>query len=130
MAWVRILLDGDAAVLASAAPANVDHGAAAVGVGTTAARDDHKHDVDEGLAATLAPVDGTAEALGTAVAIPHLDHIHGLGPLVANLDFNSRQAVSMVLEAVATPPDGAAETEGQIYFDTTVADKHPYVWQV
>ncbi len=128
-AWVELTrATGAAAVMTSTAPVNTDHGAAVVGTSGEAAQQDHKHDVDEGVAGTLAPVDGTAEALGTDAAIPHLDHIHQLGPLVANLDFDGSQALSLVLEAVATAPDAAAETEGQIYFDTTGGDKHVYVW--
>jgi hypothetical protein len=128
MAWVRVLLQGDAAVLTDTPPVNVDHAVAAQGTAGEASRQDHKHDLNEGLVATLAPVDGTAAALGTDDAVPHLDHVHDLGPLVAALDFDQQQAVSLVLEAVDTPPDAAAEVEGQIYFDTGVADKHPYVW--
>lgn len=130
MAWKQIAFIDEVAALTTNAPADADFAVAAVGVGTAAAKDDHKHDLNEGIAATLAPVDGTAEALGTNDAVPHLDHIHALGPLVANLDFNQQQAVSLVLEAVATAPDAAAEVEGQIYFDTTVGDKHAYVWVV
>lgn len=128
MAWKKILLEGDAAVLSDTAPVNADHAAAAAGSATTASRQDHKHDLNEGVAATLAPVDGTAEALGTDNAVPHLDHIHALGPLVADLACAQKQLSRAVLHAVATPPDAATEVEGQIYYDTTVGDKHPYVW--
>lgn len=86
---------GAAALLASAAPPAVDGSAAAVGTGTTAARD---------------------------------DHVHALGPLVANLDASQQQIVGHVLHATPTAPDAASEVEGQIYFDTTGGDKHPYVW--
>ena len=110
--------------LSDTAPANVDHTAAAAGSATDAARRDHKHDLDEGIAATLAPVDGTAEALGTSTAVPHLDHIHALGPLVADLDFAKNNAISMALDVQATAP--GTPVDGQIYFNTT--DDHPYVY--
>lgn len=128
MAWKKILLEGDAAVLSDVAPENVDHAAASAGVATEASRQDHKHDLNEGTAATLAPVDGTAEALGIADAVPHLDHIHALGPLVANLDFSQKEAVGLRLHYVDTPPNATTEVEGQIYFDSGAGDKHPYVW--
>ena len=128
MAWKKILLEGDAAVLSNIAPVDVDFNAASAGVATEAARQDHKHDLAEGVVGNIAAVDGSTAALGTNAAVAHVDHVHPLGPLVAALDFNSQQAKSLVLEAVATPPDPGAETEGQVYFDTTVGDKHPYVW--
>lgn len=128
MTWKKILLEGDAAELSDVASVNVDHAVASAGVAALASRQDHKHDVDEGVVGTLGAVDGGAAALGTDNAIPHLDHKHALGPLVAALDFAQNMADGMVLEAVDTPPDAAAEVEGQIYFDSGVADKHPYIW--
>ncbi len=128
-AWVELCrAQGAAAVLTANAPADSSHAAAAVGSGTEAAKDDHKHDMDDGLDAEMAPVDGTAEAKGTNDAISHIDHIHQLGPLVADLDFAGNQGVSFVLEAVATAPDAASETVGQVYFDTTGGDLHAYIW--
>ncbi len=48
---------------------------------------------------------------------------------VASLSSGSRVEEEIkLLEGVATAPDAAAETEGQIYFDTTGGDKHAYIW--
>ena len=102
-------LDGVAAgatntPLSSTAPVNVDKSAAAVGVDTTAARADHKHDTNtaapstnltattsngEGLATTLARSDhshaistaiavdvGIADAIGTSASLARADHVH------------------------------------------------------
>ncbi len=130
MTWKKILLEGDAAVLSDTAPTDADFAVAAQGVATEASRRDHKHDLNEGVVGTLKPVDGTAVNLGTNNAVAHLDHIHALGALVANMDFNQKQAVGLIIHAVATPPNSGTEVEGQIYYDTTVADKHPYIWTV
>lgn len=128
MTWKKVLLEGDAAVLSDTAPVNVDHAAAAAGSATEASRQDHKHDLDEGIVGTIKAVDGSAAALGTDDAVPHLDHVHPLGPLTANLDLNQNQAVGLVLHATDTPPNSGTEVEGQVYYDSGVADKHPYVW--
>lgn len=126
MAWKKILLDGDAAVLSDTAPVNVDFSAAAEGTATEASRQDHKHDLPDATTGEIVPVDGTAEAVGTANSVARGDHRHGLGPLAADLDFNQNNALSFVLENAATAPDAAAEVEGQMYYDTD--DDHPYVW--
>ncbi|MFW6125470.1 MAG: hypothetical protein ACOC58_00030 [Chloroflexota bacterium] len=128
MAWKRILLEGDAAVLSDVAPVDVDFLAAAAGAATEASRQDHKHDVPEALVGDLVVVDGGAAAVGTANKFVRADHKHALGPLVANLDFDQHQAVGLILHAVDAAPDAGTEVEGQIYFDTGVGDKHPYVW--
>jgi hypothetical protein len=116
MAFRQLAWLDEVATLTANAPANIDHGAADVGVGSAAARDDHKHDLDEGSAGTLAPVDGTAEALGTSAAVPHLDHIHALGPLVADLDFAKNNAIGLALDVQATPP--GTPSLGQVYYDS------------
>lgn len=69
---------------------------------------------------------GQAATAGDDGDASRADHVHALGPLTADLDFNSNNALSFVLEAVATAPDSGAETEGQLYYDTD--DDHPYVW--
>jgi hypothetical protein len=62
--------------LASTAPADVTKAAAAVGVGTSAARADHKHDVTTATASAQAPGDTAAE--GTATSLARSDHKHSL----------------------------------------------------
>lgn len=65
-----------AGALATAAPVNVTKAAAVVGVGTTSARDDHKHDVT--TAAAVAITDSTnSEGSGTALARNDHGHAHG-----------------------------------------------------
>lgn len=125
MAWVRVLLDGDAAVLSDTAAVNLDFGAASAGVATAASRQDHKHDLTDATTGDIVPVDGTAEAVGTTSTVARGDHRHGLGPLVADLDFAKNNAVGMALDVQATAP--ATPAIGQIYFDSD--DGHPYVNQ-
>lgn len=74
-------LDGIAAgatdtPLATLAPVNVTKSAAAAGAGTTAARDDHKHDVSTAIAGLTVP--GNAAAEGTATTLARSDHQHGI----------------------------------------------------
>lgn len=128
MPWKRVLLEGDAAVLSDTDPEDIDFAAADEGIATEASRQDHKHSINEGVVGTLAAIDGSAAALGSANAVPHLDHVHALGPLVAALNCGQQQLQRHVLHAAETAPDAAAEVEGQIYFDTSVGDKHPYIW--
>jgi len=124
MAWKKILLEGDAAVLSDTAPEDVDFAVAAQGVATEASRRDHKHDLNEGVVGTLAAVDGSAPTLGSNNAVPHLDHVHALGPLVADLDFAKNNAVGMALDVQATAP--STPVDGQIYYSSV--DDHPYVY--
>ena len=124
MVFKKILLEGDAAVLSDTTPVDTNHAVADKGVATEAARQDHKHDLNEGVIGTLKAVDGTAKALGTDDAVPHLDHIHALGPLVADLDFAKKHATGLALDVQATAP--STPVEGQIYFDSV--DGHPYVY--
>jgi hypothetical protein len=72
-------LDGiatGAAALAAVAPADVTKAAAAVGVATTAARSDHKHDVS--TAAPAAATVGASAAEGTATSLARSDHVHAM----------------------------------------------------
>lgn len=122
MVWKKILLAGDAAELATVAPTTIAvNDTAAVGVGTTASRDDHRH----GSPATWTPA---AHAAAHKLAGGDAILLNEFGLPTAAVNFNKQQADGLVLEAVATPPDAATEVEGQVYFDTTVGDKHAYVW--
>jgi hypothetical protein len=72
-------LDGiasGAAALTATPPVNVTKSAAVVGVGTTAARHDHKHDIDTAIAGTISP-DDTADE-GTATTLSRSDHRHAI----------------------------------------------------
>lgn len=124
--WKKILLEGDVAVLSDTAPADVDHAAASAGTAGDASRQDHKHDVDEGVVGTLVAIDGGATSLGTDDALPHLDHRHALGPLVADLDFSEQEADALSLEARADLPGVVTTKAGRIGFYTF--DNHPYVY--
>ena len=154
MAWKKILLEGDAAVLSDTAPVDVDTAVAAAGIATEAARQDHKHDVGDltgmmadtiaektvdagvtvdgclikdGLAADSNKLEGDSKATvqdHTPKAHTLAAHTTPVGPV----DCGQQQLDGMVLEAVDTPPDSGTEIEGQVYFDSGVGDKHPYVW--
>ena len=128
MTWKKVMLEGDAAVLSDTVPENVDFAAASAGVATGASRQDHKHDVPEALVGDMVAVDGQAAAVGTANKFIRADHRHALGPLQANLDCNQKQLTGQVMHVAASAPNPAAEVEGQIYYNSTGGDKHPYVW--
>ena len=64
------------ASLTSNAPADVTVAAAAVGVGTAAARDDHKHNISTGAPSTL--VVGGSNTTGSASSVSKSDHVHAL----------------------------------------------------
>lgn len=72
-------LDGisaSAAALTSSAPENATKSAAVVGVATTAARADHKHDVTTATASSIAP--GGSNAEGSSTSLARADHTHAL----------------------------------------------------
>ena len=125
--WKKVLLEGDVAVLSDTAPVDVDFAAASVGVGTTASRYDHKHDVPEALVGDLAAVDGGAAAIGSANKFVRADHKHGLGPLVADLNFSEYEADALALQNISATDALVTAKLGRIYFDTS-ADRHPFVY--
>lgn len=102
--------------LASATPAAVSASAGAVGVGTTAARDDHTHQVTTGT-----PVDiGTANAAGSGPGLAKNDHVHNLpfsavqtalGLASSAVGFNN-QRLTGVLD-----PTGAQDAATKNYVD-------------
>ena len=63
--------------LSSTAPANVDKSTAAVGVGTTAARADHKHDISTAAPSTNLSAT-TSNAEGSSANIARSDHSHAI----------------------------------------------------
>lgn len=128
MAWKKILLEGDAAVLSDTAPANADFAAANAGANTEASRQDHKHDLTEGASGNMKAVDGTSVAIGTHEAVSHIDHIHGLGPLVATLNCNQKVLDGAALEQALTGPDSGTEVEAQIWYNNNTASQHAYIW--
>lgn len=128
MTWKKVMLEGDVAVLSDTAPVDTDFNAASAGVAAGASRQDHKHDVPEALAGDLAAVDGGAAAAGSANKFVRADHRHALGPLQADLDCNQKQLAGQVMHVAAAAPNSGAEVEGQIYYNSTGGDKHPYIW--
>jgi hypothetical protein len=128
MTWKKVMLEGDVAVLSDTVPENVDFGAASAGIAAGASRQDHKHDVPEALLGDLAAVDGQAAATGTANKFVRADHRHALGPLQANVDCNQKQLLGQVMHVAAVAPNFGTEVEGQIYYNSTGGDKHPYIW--
>lgn len=65
-----------AAALTPAAPENVTKATAVVGVATTAARADHKHDVATASASSLTP--GGSNSEGSSTSLARADHTHAL----------------------------------------------------
>ena len=128
MTWKKVMLEGDVPVLSDTAPVDTDFGAASAGVAADASRQDHKHDVPEALLGDLVAVDGVIAAVGTANKFVRADHKHALGPLQANLNCNQKQLTGQVMHVAASGPNVGTEVEGQIYYNSTVGDKHPYIW--
>jgi hypothetical protein len=128
MTWKRVILEGDVPVLSDTAPVDTDFNPASAGVAAEAARQDHKHDVPEALVGDLVPVDGGVAAVGTANRMVRADHKHPLGPLQANLDCNQKELVGQVMHIAAAAPNAGVEVEGQLYYNSTGGDKHPYIW--
>lgn len=92
------------AVLTSSAPADVTKATAAVGVGTTAARADHKHDVT-----TAAPVAiGSANAEGTATSLARSDHVHSHGHALLQQNFGAPDFDDPGADWATTVPAGMA----------------------
>lgn len=141
MAWKKILLEGDAAALSDTAPVNVDKSTASAGTGTTASRTDHKHDITTGTPVAI----GSANSEGTATSLARSDHVHNHGTFASgdlhtvyvkkagdtmsgNLNMGQNQLQEVVIHRATTAPNPAAEVEGQIYYNSSVGDKHLYIW--
>lgn len=78
--------------LASVAPVNVTKAAAAVGVGTTAARDDHKHDVSTAVPGSALIGDAATEGVATTLA--RSDHKHAIAAPAAPANVSKSAAVA------------------------------------
>lgn len=63
MAWKKIILEGEAAILSDTAPVDIDTAVAGAGIATDASRRDHKHDVGDMTGMTA---DTIAEKTGAA----------------------------------------------------------------
>ena len=86
-------LDGvssGAAALTAAAPADVTKSAAVVGVATTAAKADHKHDVSTATPGSVTL--GATAAEGAATSLARSDHTHGTGTPLAPADVTKAAA--------------------------------------
>lgn len=150
MAWKRILLEGDAAVLSDTIPVDVDKSAAVAGIAPEASRQDHKHDIAVAVPGNIS--EGATAAEGTSIGLARADHIHGspadwtpkthapshksgggdvillheLGDPTGIININQQQLDGAVLESAATAPDPGAEVAAQIYYNS--GDDHPYVF--
>lgn len=134
----KLKLDGVAAgatntPLTAVAPVNVTKAAAAVGVGTDAARSDHKHDVT-----TAAPGVGigSGNAEGTATSLARSDHNHALretsgptdltiagiadGEVVRRTGTTLAGGVGKRYPNAATDPVSPAPAAGDTYFNTAL----------
>lgn len=125
MAYKKILLEGDAAVVSNATPVNADFAAASAGTASDTSRSDHKHSLPDALASDIVAIDGGTASVGTANKVARADHKHPLGTLVANLNVGGNQLINALLENLAAAP---TEHAGRIYFNT--GDGHPYIGQV
>lgn len=71
----KVKLDG-VGTLSDIDPVNVDKSAALEGLGTEAARQDHKHDIDTAIAGAVSSGDSAAEGVATSLA--RSDHTHSV----------------------------------------------------
>lgn len=72
----KVLGSTGGVALTTNAPANVTAAAAAVGTGTAAAKDDHKHNISTAAPSTL--VVGGSNTAGSATSLALSDHLHAL----------------------------------------------------
>jgi len=75
--------------------------------------------------ATPAAVDGSSASAGTGTAASRDDHVHALGPLVANLDFNEYQGLNFIGHNTSDYTT-LTQTDGKIVYYTV--DSHLYVY--
>ncbi len=68
--------------LTSQAPVNITKDTAVIGVGTSAARYDHKHDISTGIPITIL-LTTTTNAEGTATSLARSDHTHAISSTTA-----------------------------------------------
>ena len=105
-------LDGiatGAAALTSTAPVAVDNSAAALGVGTTAARHDHRHTVNIGTPVALTVA--SANAQGTATTLARSDHTHATPALATtSIDGYFAAADKTRLDSMATSAAAVGST--------------------
>lgn len=71
--------------------------------------------------------DGTAGAAGSGAEAARDDHVHSLGPLVADLDHDLHQSLDHILEKRADWPAHVG-SEGQVMYYTN--DDHLYTYVV
>jgi len=124
MAWEEIGFTSSIVQLSSSAPADIGTTAAA-GSGSTGARSDHVHKIGTGaINASTMFASGVVDA--TALASNAITNAKIASSAVttakinidANLAFNQKQAVGMVLHSASTAPNSGSEVAGQIYYDT------------
>jgi len=76
--------------ISTTTPENVSKSVAAIGVGATAARSDHKHDIDTATPGSVSI--GTTAAEGVATTLARSDHTHGVGTPAAPADVTKAAA--------------------------------------
>lgn len=137
MSWKKVAYLDEVATLTSNPPVDVKVQTAHQGVGTTAARDDHKHNVTSGVPGSITenvvtPLEGSSPNLS------RIDHTHGTpadwtpkahalsghSQATAELLINKQALRNPVIDPQATAP--GTPVDGQIYFST--ADDHAYVY--
>jgi len=107
------------ASLASTPPVNVTKATAATGTGTTAARDDHKHDVTTAAAGAATPGDAATE--GSATSLARSDHQHSL-PAYGSSAGTFCEGNDARLSDARTPTGAAGGDLGGTYPTPTVND--------
>jgi len=107
-----------AVALTSTAPTTIEpDDAAAVGVGTTAARHDHRHAIAAAAPSTI----GTANAEGSSASFARADHVHAHGTVNAN---GHIQEVTQTIEYTELTGLGAGVTSFTKSIGSTLATRY------
>ncbi len=136
--WKRIILEGEAATLTSAAAKNVFKQTAAAGTALSAARADHLHDVTLGI--PIPVIGGQSASEGTATKMPRADHVHAAygtftpkshilnlhGTATGALWIGGQQLNKAALHRAGTAP--TTPGTGQIYYNSSPGTKAPFVY--
>lgn len=150
MSWKKVAYLDEVATLSDVAPLIVQKQTAAPGTGTAASREDHKHDVAVAVPGDIS--EGATAAEGISTSLARADHEHGspadwtpkthapshkdagadeillneLGEPTAEVKINKQALRNPVIDPQTVEP--STPVDGQVYYNTGVADKHMYVY--
>jgi len=110
--------------LSDTAPINVTKAAASAGTGTTASRNDHKHDVTTAAPAAGAVVAGGTAAEGASTSLSRADHLHAVS-VASPSAVGTANAAGSANTLVRSDHVHAGLTRGAADFDSFTAKGSP-----